>query len=98
MSWQATLGQKPTFCPEITKNLMFEKCEFCEKMRLWKCEFCEKWAFENVNFVKNEILKMWILWKIRFWKCEFGEKWDFENVNLVKNMISSNPLRFDKLI
>ena len=25
-----TLGQKSTFCPEITKNLMFEKCEFCE--------------------------------------------------------------------
>ena len=26
-----TLGQKPTFCPGITKNLVFEKCEFCEK-------------------------------------------------------------------
>ena len=26
-----TLGQKPTFYPEITKNLMFTKCEFCEK-------------------------------------------------------------------
>ena len=26
-----TLGQKPTFYPEIPKNLMFEKCEFCEK-------------------------------------------------------------------
>ena len=26
-----TLGQKPTFYPEISKNLMFEKCEFCEK-------------------------------------------------------------------
>ena len=26
-----TLGQKPTFYPEITKKLMFEKCEFCEK-------------------------------------------------------------------
>ena len=31
-----TLGQKPTFYPEITKNLMFE----------------------NVNFVKNETLKL----------------------------------------
>ena len=31
--------------------------------RIWcsKCEFCEKWDFQNVNFVKNEILKMWIL-------------------------------------
>ena len=27
----STLGQKPTFYPEITENLMFEKCEFCEK-------------------------------------------------------------------
>ena len=26
-----TLGQKPTFYPEITKNLMFGKCEFCQK-------------------------------------------------------------------
>ena len=32
-----TLGQKPTFYPEIIKDLMFEKCEFCGK-----CEFCEK--------------------------------------------------------
>ena len=53
---------------------MFEKCEFCEKWdfkkceflwkkRLWNCEFCEKIDFENVNFVKNEIFKVWILWK-----------------------------------
>ena len=28
-----------------------------------KREFCEKWDFENVNFVKSEILKMWILSK-----------------------------------
>ena len=26
-----TLGEKPTFYPEITKNLMLEKCEFCGK-------------------------------------------------------------------
>ena len=45
-----TLGQKATFCPEITKNLMFEECEFCEKR-----------ALENVNFVKIETLKMRIL-------------------------------------
>ena len=25
------IGQKPTFYPEITKNWMFEKCEFWEK-------------------------------------------------------------------
>ena len=40
-----------------------------------------------MNFVENEVLKMWILWKERFWKCEFCEKWDFENVNFVKNEI-----------
>ena len=68
-----TLGQNTTFYPQITKNLMFENCEF------W-----EKWDFENVNFVTNEILKMWIFWKMRFWKCKFCEKWDFEIVNLVK--------------
>ena len=45
----STLGQKPTFYPEITKILMFEKCEFCET---------EKRGFEIVNFVKNEALKM----------------------------------------
>ena len=43
MAHPNTLGQKPTLYPEITKNLMFEKCEFREK-----------WDFENVNFVKNE--------------------------------------------
>ena len=42
MALYSTLRQKLTFYPEITKNLMFEKCEFCE----------------NVNFVKNETLKM----------------------------------------
>ena len=45
-----TLGQKATFYPKITKNLMFEKCEFYEKR-----------GFEIVNLVKNEIFKMWIL-------------------------------------
>ena len=66
----STLGQKPTFYPEITKNLMFEKYEFCEK-----------WDLQNVNFVKNETLKLWILSKTRFTKCEFCEfsdKWDVE--------------------
>ena len=43
--------------------------------------------FTNVNFVKNEILKVWILWKMWFWKCEFCENWDFESVNFVKNEI-----------
>ena len=66
-----TLEQKPTFYSEIPKNLMFEKCEFCEKWNFEnvnfaknpkndKCKFCEKWDFENVNFVKNEISTLWI--------------------------------------
>ena len=59
-----------------TKNLIFEKCEFCEK-----------WDFENVNFVRNEILKMCIWWEMRFSKCEFCEKLDFQNVNFVKSDI-----------
>ena len=52
-----------------------------------KCEFYENWDFEDVNFVKNEILKMWILWKIGLWNCEFCQKWDFEIVSFVKNEI-----------
>ena len=40
-----------------------------------------------MNFVKNEIFEMWILWKSRFSKCEFCEKWDFWNVNFVENEI-----------
>ena len=51
-SVSVTLGQKPSFYPEISKNLMFENCGFCEK-----------WGSEIVNFVKNKTLKMWILWK-----------------------------------
>ena len=53
-------------------NLVFEKCEFCEEWYIfWKCEFCEKWDFENVNSVKNEVLKMWF----------FLKNWDFRIVN-----------------
>ena len=52
-----------------------------------KCEFCQKWGFENVNFDKNEVLKMWILSKMTLWKCEFCEKWGFENVNFDKNEV-----------
>ena len=44
------------------------------KMRLWKLWILKKCDFEIVNFVKNEIFKMWILWKVRLWKCEFLDK------------------------
>ena len=69
-------GKKTTFYTEITNNFMFEKCEFCEK-----------WDFQNMNFVKNRTLKMWILWKIRFSKCEFCEILDFQNVNFWINKL-----------
>ena len=42
------------------------------KIRFWKCEFCEKWDFENVNFVKNVIVKLWI-----FSKNEILKMWIF---------------------
>ena len=54
-------------------------------MRLWNCEFFEKWDSQIVNFLKNETLKLWIVWNMRLWNCDFCEKWDFENVNFVKN-------------
>ena len=61
-----------------------QKCEFYEKWHL-QCEFCVNSHFENVNFVKNEIFKMWSLWnkgspkcelcgKMTPWKCEFCGK------------------------
>ena len=55
-------------------------------MRFSNCEFCQKCDFQNVNFVKNVIFKMWILTKMRLWKCEFCQKWDFEIVNFVKSV------------
>ena len=57
-------GAKTIFCQEIIQNLMIEKCEFCEKQ-----------DFENVNFVKNETLKMRILSKKNeILKCEILDK------------------------
>ena len=53
---------------------------------------CKKWDFENVNFMKNETLKMWILWKIRLWNCKLCEKWDFKNVNFVIIEISKTRI------
>ena len=61
-----TLEQKPTFYPEITKNLMFEIVNFVKK-----------WDFENVNFVKKETLKMRILSKNQ--KNEISKLWIFED-------------------
>ena len=61
-TWAHT-GANPNF---LSKNTPFQKCEFCEK-----------WDFENVNFVKIKILKLWILWKLRFSKCDFWTKCGF---------------------
>ena len=47
--------------------------------------FEKKWDFEIVNSVKNETLKMWILWKITLWKSEFFGKWGFEIGIFMKN-------------
>ena len=77
LSYLCTLGQKPNVYPEIPLILIFHKGEFCEK-----------WDFRNVNFVKIEILEMWILSKLWFQKGEFCENCDFRKVNLVKNVIS----------
>ena len=40
-------------------------------MILGKCEFCEEWDLENVNFVKNETLNMWIFGQIE----DFAPVW-----------------------
>ena len=41
------------------------------KTQLFIQKFLRNWCLKNVNFVKNEILKMWILWKMRLWNCDF---------------------------
>ena len=47
-------------------------------MRFWKSEFCEKWDFENVNFVKNGILKMRIFgWIVDFSPSVGKQELDF---------------------
>ena len=50
-------------------------------------KFLRIWCLKNVNCVKNETLKLWILSKMCLWKWEFCQKWCFKTVNLVKNEI-----------
>ena len=64
------------------------------KMRFSKCEFWQKWDFENVNFVKNEILETWILSKMGFSKCESRQKLDFRKANFVKIVIFQSVIFF----
>ena len=55
-------------------------------MRRWKCEFCQKWEFENVNFVKNENLKIWQQltqdWHAENWAEKFSSKSRFAGAEL----------------
>ena len=63
-----------------------------------KCGFCENKSSINVNFVKNYISEILILWNIRFWKWQFCLKWAFQNMNCVKiepKMFYFAPLWFD---
>ena len=59
------------------------KCQlFIQKLPIIWCGFWEKWDFENVNYVKNETLKLWILWKVRFSKwprIDHAKMMNFEN-------------------
>ena len=70
-----------------TRSTLAQNLLFIQKIN-WILRI-EKWDFENVNFDKNVILKLWILSKMRPWKCgfcqkcELCEKWDCENVNFV---------------
>ena len=58
---KAHTGAKTNFLSRNSSEFDVWKMRILWKTRLWNCEFSEKWGFENVNFVKNEILKMWIL-------------------------------------
>ena len=74
---KTTLGQKPTFYPEIPG---FHRILCLKNVNLVKNETLKMWILS-----KNEIFKLWILLKMRFWKCEFCHKWDVQNMNFVKN-------------
>ena len=73
-------GKTQLFIPKFLRIRCLKNVN-CVKIGFHKCEFCEQWYFGNVNFVKNNILKTWILFKNNtFEKCEFCENWDFQNV------------------
>ena len=66
-----TLGQISTFYPEITKNLMFEKCEFYEKWDFEIVNFVKNDTLKKCEFCKNKTLKLWIQ-NVNFWiNCGF---------------------------
>ena len=78
--WRAHWGKNQLFIQILSRIWCLKNVNFAKK-RCYKCEFCEKWVWNCGFFFKNEILKIWILWKMRLWWCEFCEKWGFQNVN-----------------
>jgi len=82
-------SKKSHFSQKSTVSFKKCDCEFCQTSDFKNVNFFEKWDFENLNFRKSEIFKMWILSKMRYliemWLFFF--KWDFENVNFVKTEI-----------
>ena len=71
-TWFTSFAQEKSLIFSLHSNWIF-----AQKLGFLECEFCENWDFRNVNFInfmKNEVSHMWILWKLRFQKCEFCEK------------------------
>ena len=50
-------------------------------MGFYQYEFCEKWDFENVNSVKNEVLKIWFLPQCGLFERNARVLEDKENIN-----------------
>ena len=85
--WRSCLG--PTWpdlkYPMVPRNPPFTT-KF-ERLSSGSTRFFGAWIQAlplNVNVIKIEILKMWIMSKMWSWKCEFYQNWTFENVNFIK--------------
>ena len=79
---------RPSQCLKITSKW--------GKNQLFIQKLSRFWCLKNMNFVKNETLEMWILWKMRFWYCEFCEKKTFK-MWILSKMRFSNHEFLDKL-
>ena len=58
----------------VPKNWRLFHTDYWGKKQHFIQKFPRIWCLKNVNFVKNETLKMWILSRMRLWKCEFCQK------------------------
>ena len=89
VTWMSRSTQLNVWCLvlKITRYFPCIPSPHWDKKQLLIQKLPRIWCLKNVNFVNNELLKMWILWKMRLWICEFCGKWDIENVNFVKNEI-----------